>query len=45
MGVVLKEGYINASTNNFYPINNRGLNNYYVSKVLEKINVYYFIKW
>lgn len=41
MGVILKEGYVNASIKDFYPINNKGANNYYISNVLGTIKVYY----
>lgn len=41
MGVFLKEGYINASITNNYPINSKGDNNYCISVPMVLIHGYY----
>jgi len=41
MGVFLNQGYINASINNDYPVNSKGVNNYCYATTLIDIYAYY----
>ena len=41
MGVVLKQGLLNASIKNEYPVNNKGSNSYYITTLKNKIDIYY----
>ena len=41
MGIKLKEGFINASIKNEFPVNNRGINDYYISSTEKTIKIMY----
>ena len=41
IGVLIDNGYLNASLSNSYPVNSKGLNNYYISESDVKLSVYY----
>ena len=44
MGVVMKKGFVNGSLNKLYPINNKGVNNYYIVNTKVELPVYYLKK-
>ena len=41
MGIKLKEGFINSSIKNEFPVNNRGINDYYISSTEKTIKIMY----
>ena len=41
MGVLMKKGYVNTSLKNEFPVNNKGVNTYYIVTTKTKLPVYY----